>query len=283
VSSIAPGSGSGSGSGPIGTIVCSPTPSRRFALTFQGIVDHYIEPPIANAANLSLGLNEVNMGSAGSDTPLSTTNYDDRVTQHGPDGSAWSHDNHQPAGDNMYALGVDFRAWTPLSSELDLGGYNTSTPGRSSRALPVQNDSVVVQHPSDGVQDGHEVMFQSAAPKHEYKCFLRSLAVSAKYPSTSLPNGPVVPSEMTGSCCEHPLSISGKPLYNTCDCCVAVICQDHPECCSPVSAGGSWSPTCVEYYQNTYMGLCNDGRCDQFGPSNFAAPNSDKANYSMND
>jgi len=43
---------------------------------------------------------------------------------------------------------------------------------------------VVTQHPSDGIEDGHEVVFQTDAPKHEYVCFLRGL----------LQNAPVVPS-----------------------------------------------------------------------------------------
>jgi hypothetical protein len=31
-----------------------------------------------------------------------------------------------------------------------------------------------VQHAEDGVEDGHEVMFQLDAPKHQYQCFLDS-------------------------------------------------------------------------------------------------------------
>ncbi len=36
--------------------------------------------------------------------------------------------------------------------------------------------AVVVQHPEDGFQDGHEAVFQSGAAKHQYRCFLQSLA-----------------------------------------------------------------------------------------------------------
>ena len=36
--------------------------------------------------------------------------------------------------------------------------------------------AVVVQHPEDGIQDGHEVVFQTEPPKHQYRCFLASFA-----------------------------------------------------------------------------------------------------------
>lgn len=36
--------------------------------------------------------------------------------------------------------------------------------------------AVVVQHPGDGIEDGHEVVFRTAAPKHQYLCFLQGLA-----------------------------------------------------------------------------------------------------------
>ena len=34
--------------------------------------------------------------------------------------------------------------------------------------------AVVVQHLGDGIEDAHEVLFQTEAPKHEYRCFLES-------------------------------------------------------------------------------------------------------------
>jgi hypothetical protein len=45
--------------------------------------------------------------------------------------------------------------------------------GAQTIALPA-NGSAVVQHPADGILDGHEVVFQSAAPQHQYRCFLSS-------------------------------------------------------------------------------------------------------------
>jgi hypothetical protein len=107
-------------------IVSEPTTVPRHVLMFQGVVDHYIQPPIANAMSLALGL--------------------------------------------------------------DLGGkaLEASLPGlldlvgRRQVALPAVRNlegatGVVVQHAEDGVEDGHEVVFQSAAPKRQYRCFLRTL------------------------------------------------------------------------------------------------------------
>ena len=36
-----------------------------------------------------------------------------------------------------------------------------------------------MQHPGDGIEDGHEVMFQTEAPKHQYRCFLQGFAHGA--------------------------------------------------------------------------------------------------------
>ena len=51
--------------------------------------------------------------------------------------------------------------------------------------LPAQNNvslgpasvtAVVTQPPSDGIEDGHEIMFQTPGPKYQYRCFLASYA-----------------------------------------------------------------------------------------------------------
>jgi len=34
--------------------------------------------------------------------------------------------------------------------------------------------AVVTQHAEDGLEDGHEVMYQTDVPKHQYQCFLAS-------------------------------------------------------------------------------------------------------------
>lgn len=56
--------------------------------------------------------------------------------------------------------------------------------GRGSIPLPAAaNDGgltrVVTQHPEDGVEDGHEVLFQQPAARVQLECFLRSLADGA--------------------------------------------------------------------------------------------------------
>ena len=36
--------------------------------------------------------------------------------------------------------------------------------------------AIVAQWPSDGVEDGHEVIFQRQEPKYQYRCFLKAFA-----------------------------------------------------------------------------------------------------------
>jgi hypothetical protein len=111
--------------------------SPRQVLMIQGIVDHYILPSIANSTSLALGLDEA-----------------------GPIYDATSPEE----------MMLD---QTPLGTVIALGG-------RKSIALPAtgnidpQTTAVVVQHPGDNIKDGHEVMFQTPAPKHQYRCFLSS-------------------------------------------------------------------------------------------------------------
>ncbi len=108
----------------------------RNVLMMQGIVDTYILPPMANASSLSFGLD---MG-----------------------------------GDPLDASAPELAQFTPLEALLD-------TSGGQVRSLPVSGNRdgttmVVVQHPEDGIEDGHEVVFQTEAPKAEYRCFLQTLA-----------------------------------------------------------------------------------------------------------
>jgi pimeloyl-ACP methyl ester carboxylesterase len=110
----------------------------RHVLMLQGIVDHYILPSIANATSLSLGLDQA--------------------------GPARDADDPEEQMLGQVALGVRL----PLI-------------GRTQIALPVSGNlgggavtGVVVQHTADGLEDGHEVMFQTEPPKHQYRCFLSS-------------------------------------------------------------------------------------------------------------
>jgi hypothetical protein len=108
----------------------------RHVLMEQGIVDHYIMPPIANATSLSVGLDLAG-------TPLDATSSeleaDDAPT---------------------------------LESEIAFSG-------RTQIGLPVSGNrggttAVVLQHPADGIEDGHEIVFQTDPPKREYRCFLQT-------------------------------------------------------------------------------------------------------------
>lgn len=113
----------------------------RHVLMIQGIVDHYILPPMANASTLSFGLD------------LAGPELDDQV--------------------------AEVSQFTPLSKALALSG-------RKHVALPATKNvahgdgtastAVVVQHMSDGIEDGHEVAFQKPEPKYQYRCFLSTWA-----------------------------------------------------------------------------------------------------------
>jgi hypothetical protein len=115
-------------------------PSRH-VLMMQGIVDNYILPPIANATSLSIGLDL--------------------------------------AGEALDAKSPALAGMTPLGVLLPL-------VGRGPVALPVAGNlpgkggtkvtAVVTQYPEDGIENGHEVVFQTEAPKHAYRCFLEGLA-----------------------------------------------------------------------------------------------------------
>jgi hypothetical protein len=111
----------------------------RPVLMFQGIVDHYILPDIANATTLTLGLDL-----AGQELDQST---------------------QEPAGQTL------------ISSLLPIVGRSTITYPVINN-LPVTGGGNVtgalVQAPGDGIEDGHEVMFQTDGPKHQYQCFLES-------------------------------------------------------------------------------------------------------------
>jgi hypothetical protein len=110
-------------------------------LMLQGIVDTYIPPPVANASSLSLGLDL--------------------------------------AGESLDAQNPELRRLRPLEDLLRFSGRgkidfpvagNLTGPGLEPRT------AVVVQHPEDGVEDGHEVVFQTDPPKFQIRCFLKSFA-----------------------------------------------------------------------------------------------------------
>jgi pimeloyl-ACP methyl ester carboxylesterase len=107
----------------------------RHVLMIQGIVDDYILPRIAEATSLSFGLDLAG--------PELDTESDPRLASQ-----------------------------LPIGPLLPLGG-------RAAISLPAAGNAggataVVTQHHEDGIEDGHEVMFQTDVPKHEYQCFLAS-------------------------------------------------------------------------------------------------------------
>lgn len=125
----------------------------RHVLMMQGIVDHYILPSIANATSLSFGLDL--------------------------------------AGPALDSATPELASFTPLASLLPLSG-------RSAIGLPAAGNvspsttAVVVQHREDGIEDGHEVVFQTDAPKRQMRCFLASLAAGAapKVPAAGAEDAP---------------------------------------------------------------------------------------------
>lgn len=107
-------------------------------LMMQGIVDHYILPPIANATSLALGLDL--------------------------------------AGGSLDADDARLDRFTPLVELLPLVDGTTRELPASANRDDGSVTRIVTQHAEDGVEDGHEVVFQLDTPKAEYRCFLASLA-----------------------------------------------------------------------------------------------------------
>jgi hypothetical protein len=118
----------------------------RSLLMVQGIVDHYILPDIANSLSLSLGLD------------LGGPELDGGNAELMADGQ------------------------TPLGTLLPLTGRQTVTLPATGNRDGVT--ALVVQWPGDGIEDGHEVLFQTEPPKRQYRCFLETFAAgTARVPT----------------------------------------------------------------------------------------------------
>lgn len=114
---------------PADTVVYGRLVQNRPVLVFQGILDTYIPPPIANPLAMSLGLDLAGR-----------------------------------------ALDEDLGYRAALSDLALTGG--------TQRTLPTDSGSrprFLTQHASDGIEDGHEVLFQRADARHQLRCFLASL------------------------------------------------------------------------------------------------------------
>lgn len=142
-----------------GTILHAADTSERHVLMLQGIVDNYIRPPIALSQAVPLGLD------------LAGPALDSA---------------HPDLKDERHLMDV-----LPLVArgqiDLPVSGNQTSARGK-----PVT--AIVVQHPQDPYQDGHEVVFQSEPPQHQYRCFLETwLRGTPRVPIGAAANAPCTP------------------------------------------------------------------------------------------
>ncbi len=114
-------------------------------LMLQGIVDTYIMPTIANAMSLGLGLDQAG--------PALDTNHPVLA------------DYGFPSLESLLPLVGRGAIPLPAEGNVTVDGYGGVT-------------AVVVQHAEDGIEDGHEVVFQTELPKLQYQCFLKTLRVT---------------------------------------------------------------------------------------------------------
>jgi hypothetical protein len=113
--------------------------SPRNLLMLQGIVDHYILPSIANATSLAIGLDAAGPMYDAASAEEQSLNQIPLATR-------------MPLA-NLQALSL------PMAANIDAA-----------------TTALVIQHPGDGIEDGHEVVFQTDPPKHQYRCFLVGFA-----------------------------------------------------------------------------------------------------------
>ncbi len=106
-------------------------------LMFQGILDTYIPPPVANPLSLALGLDLA--------TDPATSPFDETL-----------------AG----------RFETLSSLLVHSVGSQIELPANANRGAATR---VVVQHLEDGIEDGHEIVFQRSEPRMQYRCFLETM------------------------------------------------------------------------------------------------------------
>ena len=115
--------------------------SLRHVLMLQGIVDHYIMPPIANGTSVAFGLDLAGPAQ-------------DYLT-----------DEYVQAGLQPLAYYLPFVG--RILQDYPVSGNRKTHWGGAQTA-------VVAQHKQDAVEDGHETVFQTTPPKQQYQCFLQS-------------------------------------------------------------------------------------------------------------
>lgn len=145
-------------------LVRAPWESARHVLMVQGVVDTYIPPPVANALSLPLGLD---LGGPALDTP------------------------HAEAGRSLTSM----LGWSGGVPRVLPAGLNRGDDTRGVTAL-------VLQAAEDGVEDGHEVVFQRADVRGPIRCFLQGLAADDR---------PLVPplQPETSACPDPPADADG--------------------------------------------------------------------------
>jgi pimeloyl-ACP methyl ester carboxylesterase len=122
----------------------SPAGQARHILMFQGIVDTYILPAIANPMTIATGLDLA--GPAIDQTDMRLSHY-------------------QSIMDVLPLRGRRQQSF-PVSANLPAPGGTMVT-------------GAVVQHMQDGVEDGHEIMWQLPDAQAQYTCFLRTFLTGA--------------------------------------------------------------------------------------------------------
>ena len=132
--------------------------SPRNVLMEQGIVDHYILPAIANSLSMPLRLDLAGMELDGANAELTM------------DG--------EPTLLSMFPYSGQKAIAFPVSGNFVLPAGDGGAGGAVT--------AIVVQHPSDGIEDGHEITFQTDPPKNEYRCFLQSYVPGGPPPTVPM-------------------------------------------------------------------------------------------------
>jgi hypothetical protein len=117
----------------------APAGTARHILMFQGIVDTYIPPQVANALTIALGIDLA--------------------------GQALDREDARLAGVESVVEVLPLRGRSgvsyPVRDNVEAGGRTVT--------------AVVAQHPDDGIEDGHETMWQTEPPRAQFRCFLHTL------------------------------------------------------------------------------------------------------------